>query len=170
MLQLSAYQKLIEIKKTYYIFLLIIPAIVRLDNYSTSYIPKPHTSVTVKLESNMDIFQVVTQIDSLLPQFSDFINQFNNLVIQSGINVVTDSVGNISIDVPRGMPDREATQLSTRIGVIDRLITARGQELNDLFEKGMHLESDLKSKNPKYVSQLTQKIAEFERLNRSYEH
>jgi hypothetical protein len=41
----------------------------------------------------------------LLPQLSNFINQFNTTVNQTGISVVTYSEGNLSIDVPQNMSD-----------------------------------------------------------------
>lgn len=105
-----------------------------------------------------------------MPQLANFINQFNTTVSQSGITVVTDSIGNMSIDVPQTMSDDVANKISTRIGVIDRLITSRGQEVNDLLQKGTLLENKLKMDNPNYVSQLTDKIQEFRRLNSSYKH
>ena len=118
----------------------------------------------------MDILQIVTEINSLLPQFSDFINQFHNIVNQSGISVVTDSDGNMSINVPNNMSDSETTNINKRIGIVDRLINTRGQELNDLFKKGLQVEKDIRVKNPNYTSQLTEKIAEFKRLNNNYKH
>ena len=71
----------------------------------------------------MDISQIVTEISTLMPQLTDFINQFNNVVTTSGVNVVTDSAGNMSIDVPYNMSDSAANKISTRLGIIDRLIT-----------------------------------------------
>lgn len=133
-------------------------------------LPKPNSFVQVELESNMNIMEIITEINTLLPQLTDFINQFNNVVSQSGINVVTDSVGNMSIDVPQSMSDSIANNLSTRIGIIDRLITTRGHEINDLLQKGMHIEENIKLKDPHYVSQLTDKIMEFKRLNALYKH
>lgn len=118
----------------------------------------------------MGISEIVAEINSLLPQLSNFINQFDATVTQSGINVVTDSIGSMSIDVPQNMPDDVANKISTRIGIIDRLITTKGQEINDLFQKGIHLENKLKMDNPDYVSQLTDKIKEFKKLNSSYKH
>lgn len=106
----------------------------------------------------------------MLPQLADFINQFNTVVTESGVNVVTDSTGNMDIDVPQTMSESVANNVSTRIGVIDRLITTRGQEINDLLQKGVQLEKNLKTENPNYVSQLTEKIAEFRRLNAMYKH
>jgi hypothetical protein len=136
---------------------------------STSF-ATPEIFTTKTLQSNMDISEVVTELNALLPQLANFINQFNTTVSQSGISVVTDSMGNMSIDVPHNMPEDVANKLSTKIGIIDRLITTRGQEINDLFQKGTNLENKLKMENSNYVSQLTDKIQEFKRLNSSYKH
>ena len=133
-------------------------------------VPKPHLFITTSSEANMDISQIVSDISSLLPQLSNFINQFDNLVNESGINVITDSFGNMTLDVPHNMPDSVANNLSNRIGVIDRLITTRGNEINDLLQKGLDVESNLRAQNSNYTSQLTEKIAEFRRLNASYKH
>lgn len=129
-----------------------------------------NTFVSEPLKSEMNILEIITEINTLLPQLADFIGQFNTVVSQSGINVVTDSVGNMDIDVPKNMSDDIANNVSTRIGIIDRLITTRGQEINDLLQKGINLEKNLKLENPNYVSQLTDKIAEFRRLNALYKH
>jgi len=132
--------------------------------------PKPHKFSTEIYNSTIDISQIIIEINTLLPQLSDFINQFHNLVSQSNINVITDSAGNLSIDVPSNMPDKEATKISTRLGIIDRLITTRGQELNDLFQKGLETEKHIKIENSNYTSQLLEKIEEFKKLNDSYKH
>lgn len=42
--------------------------------------------------------------------------------------MVTDMVANMSIDVPNSMLEAEANKVSTRIGIIDRLIITRGQD------------------------------------------
>jgi len=132
--------------------------------------PKPHIFSAEICNSTMDITQIIVEINSLLPQLSDFIDQFHNVVSQSKINVITDSAGNLSIDVPKDMPDKDATKISTRLGIIDRLITTRGQELNDLFQKGLETEKQIKIENPNYTSQLIEKIEEFKKLNNSYKH
>jgi hypothetical protein len=150
-------------------FILVLIGLFFNTNYINS-IPKPYLFVTETLESNMDISQIVTEINVLLPQLSDFINQFNNLVIQTGINVITDSAGNMDIDVPKNMSDSAATKISTRIGIIDRLIITRGQEINDLFQKGLEIEKNIKIEKPNYTSELTDKITEFKRLNSIYKH
>lgn len=126
-------------------------------------IPKPHPFVNESL--HCDISQIITDIAALLPQFSDFISQFNNVLSESGINVITDSSGNMSIEVPKDMADSAAKKVSTRIGIIDRLITTRGQEIHDLFQKGTVLENKLRMENPNHVSELATKIEQFKKLN-----
>lgn len=138
-------------------------------NYRVS-VPKPYPFITQTLQSGMDIPQIIMEVNTLLPQLSDFINQFNSVVSQTGISVFTDSTGNMSIDVPQNMTDSVANNLSSRIGIIDRLINTRGQEINSLLQEGIDLENNLKKDNPNYVPKLADKVAEFRRLNESYKH
>jgi hypothetical protein len=140
------------------------------QNFCGNYMVKPHTFATKTLKSDMGISEIITEISTLLPQLSNFIDQFNATVSQSGINVVTDSIGNMSMDVPQSMTDDVANKLSTKISIIDRLITTQGQEISDLLQKGTDLEKKLKIADSNYVSQLTDKIQEFKRLNSSYKH
>ncbi len=157
---------------TYYIviFFILTSKKTLYHNFYYNYRINPHSFAAKPLQSNIDISDIVVELNTLLPQLANFINQFNTTVSQSGITVVTDSIGNMSIDVPQTMSDDVANKISTRIGVIDRLITSRGQEVNDLLQKGTLLENKLKMDNPNYVSQLTDKIQEFRRLNSSYKH
>jgi hypothetical protein len=140
------------------------------QNFCGNYIVKPHRFSTKILKSDMGISEIITEISTLLPQLSNFIDQFNTTVSQSGINVVTDTTGNMSMDVPQSMPDDVANKISTKISIIDRLISTQGQEIRDLLQKGTDLEKKLKIADSNYVSQLTDKIQEFKRLNSSYKH
>ena len=118
----------------------------------------------------MELLNIISDLNTLLPQLAEFINQFNNVVNQSGINVVTDIMGNMSIDVPKDMPDSVANNISKRIGIIDRLITTRGQQINELLQNGLTIEDKIKMENPNYISQLSDKIAQFKKLNDSFRH
>jgi hypothetical protein len=139
-----------------------------INQYNLSLINKPLKS---GLDiSSLDITGVITEVNNLLPQFSNFIDQFKNVVNQYGINVITDSVGNMSIDVPQNISDSEANNISKRIGVIDRLISTHGNTINELFQRGLNLENKLKMDNPNYTSQLTDQINQFKNLNKSYKH
>jgi len=138
--------------------------------YLSNITVKPHAFATTMLQSDAGIAEIVAQINSLLPQLANFISQFNTTVIDNNITVITDSIGNMDITVPKSMSDEMANTVSTKIGIIDRLITTHGQNINDLLNKGIGLENKLKLENSNYVSQLADKIEEFKRLNSSYKH
>jgi len=117
-----------------------------------------------------DLNEIILEIGRQLPQLSGFINHFNSIVNQNNVNVVTDSVGNMSIDVPVNMSDAIADEVSQKIGIVDRLINNHGQSINELFNKGSKIEEGIKASNSNYTSQLTEQIAEFKKLNASYKH
>lgn len=137
-------------------------------NLKSNY-PNPHGFESVALHSETTVIEVVTEVGKLLPQLSNFIGQFDSTIAKTGVNVVTDAMGNMSIDIPNSMPDIEANKVSTRLGIIDRLINTRGQEINLLLDKGLQL-SKVNGENPEHVSQLQSQIQEFTRLNGLYKH
>jgi hypothetical protein len=139
-------------------------------NLSSNDIIKPHRFATKQLQSEMGIPEIITQIDTLLPQLANFISQFSSTVSKSGISVITDTIGTMSIDVPQHMSNEVADKLSTKIGIIDRLITTRSQDISDLLQKGTVLENKLKLADSQYVSQLSDRMQEYKRLISSYKH
>lgn len=137
-------------------------------NLKSNY-PNPHGFESVALHSDTAVLEVVTEVGKLLPQLANFIGQFDATVIKSGVNVITDTTGSMSIDVPNTMSDVDSNKISTRLGIIDRLINTRGQEINLLLQKGLQL-SKVPGENTEHVSQLQSQIKEFTRLNGLYKH
>jgi len=119
---------------------------------------------------NLDLTPIITEIDRLLPQLATFIGEFNGVVNHYSVQVITDSVGNMEIDVPSSFKSDDITKVTTKIGVLDRLINTHGTSINDLFQKGLSIEDKLKINNPNYSSVLLDKISEFKKLNASYKH
>ena len=139
--------------------------------YRDRDIPKPHAFVNLPLKSTLgELTEITIKISELLPQLSDFIDQFNHVVSATNINIITDSYGNMSMDVPNTMTPAEEEEVGKRICIIDRLITTRGQEINDLLQKGLSIENQLKAQNPNFTSQILDKANEFKRLNQAYKH
>lgn len=138
--------------------------------FSSNLTPKPHAFETPLLQSDTGISEIVLQVSALLPQLAGFITNFNDTVTVNNISVITNSAGDLYIDVPKSMSDEVANQVSNRIRIIDRLITTQGQSINDLLHRGISLENKIKLENSNYVSQLTDKIEEFKKLNSSYKH
>lgn len=139
---------------------------------NTIVIDLPYNFCTHPLQSSYaaDLSDIVTKIGELIPQYGDFIGQFNTIITQHGINVVTEVNGNMSLDVPTSMPNQEAERLGTRIGIIDRLITTRGQEIDTLLQKGLELEEKIKQQQPDFSSQIFEKADEFKKLTSTYKH
>jgi hypothetical protein len=137
---------------------------------SEKFIPTPHLYTTSSLKSNIELVNVIADINRLLPQLSGFISQFNNIVNENAVNVITDTAGNMSIDVPNNMPDSVVVNINNRIGIIDRLISNHGANLNNLFQKGQAIEQTLKIGDPNYVSKLSEQVKIFTELKASYKH
>jgi hypothetical protein len=112
----------------------------------------------------------VSNLDFMMPQLANFIEQFNNVVKEFNVNVITDTYGNMSVDVPAEMSDSQASFVSRKLGVIDKLITNHGTSINDIFSKGLKIEANMKANDPHFSSVLKDKIAEFKLLNSSYKH
>lgn len=142
----------------------------RQTSFNNGEVYNPHAFYSKRLTSAMGIVEIVSEIDTLLPQLANFIGQFNSTVSQSGIIVVTDVAGNMGIEIPDNMSQELGNKLGARVGIIDRLITTRGQEINDLLQKGLSLETNIKMTDPNYVSQITDRLQEFNKLNSSYKH
>ena len=142
------------------------------SSYNNGKTSNPHvfTVLNKTLKSEIGIPEILADVNTMLPQLADFVNKFHTTVNQTGISVITDAEGNMSIDVPKNMSADIANTIAKKINIIDNLVTTRGQEINELLQKGINLESKLKTADSNYVSQLTDKIQEFKRLNSLYKH
>jgi len=75
-------------------------------------------------------------------------NKFNNIVSETGINVITDSQGNMEMDAPANMSDELAKKVSLRISIIDSLINKRQSDVSELIDKGLALQKNINSVDP----------------------
>jgi DNA repair ATPase RecN len=132
--------------------------------------PKHHGFVTLPLKSSFELDSIILEVNRMLPQLAGFIEQFNNIVSQHGVNVVTDAQGNMSMDVPASMSETTYNNISNRLGIVDRLINNHGSSINDLFQKGLTIEQKIKQTDHNYTSQLSDQIEKFNILNASYKH
>lgn len=117
-----------------------------------------------------ELLNIVDSLNSLLPQLSSFIDQFNQIIIEHNVNVMSDSSGNFSVDVLNIMSEEESNKIAKRIGIIDRLIDSHKTSISDLFAKGFAIEKDLKVGNSDFKSPLADKLIEYKRLAKAYQH
>lgn len=113
---------------------------------------------------------IVEQITALLPQLSNFIDQFNKVIIENDVNIFSDSNGNFSADVLKSMSEEQSDKIVKRIGIIDSLIDSHKTTISDLFSRGSALEKDIKINNPSFKSPLLEKAIEFRKISKSYQH
>ena len=134
--------------------------------------PSPHPFVTLQLHSGtlLALTEVLTQVDSVLPQLAEFITRFNDLIISNDINVITEVDGTLAIDAPATMSDGEISNIRRRIQVLDNLIADRTNRATELLEKGSLIDNQLKIQNPNHSSQILNKVREFEILRLNYKH
>jgi hypothetical protein len=105
-----------------------------------------------------------------MAEISSYINQFNNIVSDTGINVITDSQGNMEMDAPANMSEELAKKVSLRISIIDSLINKRQSDVSELIDKGLALQKNINSVDPLYKSEILSKVSEFEKLKGLYKH
>jgi hypothetical protein len=131
--------------------------------------PKPHAYVSLPLKSGLsELVEIISNIDSTLPLLSKFIDNFNTVVANNDINVITEVNGDMSIDVPLDMPKEKRYEISKKLGIIDRLVNTKGTELRTLFEQAVVEQDKLKALNSKDIPQISKQMQIFLDLNKSY--
>jgi hypothetical protein len=113
---------------------------------------------------------IISNIDHVLPVLTRFIEEFNNVVSNNDITVITNHNGDMSIDVPLDMPKDKTQFLSNRIGMLDRYINTNGSDLQTLFQKAQIEQDKLKALNCKEIPQISKQIQTFIELNKSYKN
>lgn len=76
-----------------------------------------------------------TQFCDNLSHLSEMIKKMGELKIEKGIKYIQDEDGGLAVDAPNSMSDKEATDLSKRVGVIDRIIQTKFDEYKELEKK-----------------------------------
>lgn len=118
----------------------------------------------------LELLNIINEINAILPQISDFIGQFNSIIIDNNVNIITDSEANMFMDVPGNLSEAKAEYVKKRLEIIDRLINTKSDEVEELLKKGSNLESSLKKENPKFESKILTKLTEYNKLKSSYKH
>lgn len=114
------------------------------------------------------ILDIISQINGLLPQFSDFIGQFNQTALVGNITVEFDIQHNMTLYAPKSMSAHDISYFSQRIKIIDNLILTRCGEIERLIEQGYIIENELKKTDSNYSSLILDKANEFKRLKNSH--
>ena len=153
-----------------------------IDTRQTSSYDKVDTSVShaFLISKDVNVLKSAPDVQTLtdliltigvhLAEISSYINKFNNIVSETGINVITDSQGNMETDAPANMSDKLAKKVNLRISIIDSLINKRQSDVSELIDKGLALQKNINSVDPLYKSEILSKVSEFEKLKGLYKH
>ena len=126
---------------------------------------------TVSIENiEQQLEVIVTDLNRMLPQLNNFINQFHDYINEIGINVITNAQGSLDIDVSNTVTDTTALQYANRINIFDSLIRHHIDSIEDLLQRGLVLEDQIREWNSNYVSKLTENKNIFNNLTESYKH
>ncbi len=144
------------------------------SNYNSVDTTISHVYLSLNIKKScssvQDLLSVIMSIGSHMSELTTFIQKFDNTVVENGINVITDSSGNLSIDAPSTMSDDIAKKVATRINIIDSLIIKRQSDISDLIQKGLAIQNKITLVDPSYKSEILNQITEFEKLKNSYKH
>jgi hypothetical protein len=117
---------------------------------------------TIPREESPDIVNPVPRLHSILDslrelrainnQLERFNRDIQRLKDNYGIRVVSDSEGNLDMDVPNSMSRDKASELSKRVGVIDRLITTQCDKFDTTLKPVLESKEYLKRKGYDFKS------------------
>jgi hypothetical protein len=144
-------------------FLLGIPIISNIIDYTVS-VSVPLADLQSELEN------ILRELGRLLSQLDTFISRFNNFVLDTGINVVTDASGALGIDVLATLDDAIAQQYANRIEVMDNLIHNHIHSIEDLLARASAIEAQIMAIDNGHVSQLAGLSSRLRELISSYGH
>ena len=116
------------------------------------------------------LLSIINEIDFVIPQMSSFIDQFNTIILQNSINIITDTDSNMFMDIPSNIPEEKAQELKKKLEIIDRLINTKAEQAEKLLKQGSNIESALKKENPNQKSMILDRLDKYNKLKSSYKH
>jgi NADH dehydrogenase len=119
---------------------------------------------------NSELLTNTTEINRLLDQLQLFISQFNQFITDNNIIVITDSFGNLDIDISNDVDNTVANSYSQRIQTFDNLIRHHIDEITELLETAYDIDARISALNNQHVSQLSDLETKLNTLKDSYKH
>ena len=117
-----------------------------------------------------ELSPLIDESNRLLAQLEGFINRFNSFVINNNINVITDTQGNMEIEVSNGVNDNQATLYSNTIHTLDNLIRNHINTIEQLVTRGNQLENNILNIDNSYNRQFYYINIRLHNLKANYAH
>lgn len=142
-----------------------------------SYRPRENNISVYTNTSNVTLCELQNQLSTildesnrLLSQLDNFINRFNTFIVDNNINIITDSQGNMSMDIPSNLDDSTAFSYTNRVHTLDNLIRNHVNRLEQLVLRGNNLENDILYVDSSYNKQFKYISDRLIYLKNSYKH
>lgn len=114
------------------------------------------------------MIEFLQELNNLVPEITNYINQFNSIISENNLNVITDVQGNLMVDAPSNLSDQACDYFGKKVGVIDRIINSKLDEADKLIEQGNAMQKEIKNSN--HSSQIQAKLKELNQLKNKYGH
>ena len=128
-------------------------------------------------ENNVTLFELQNQLSNiieesnrLLSQLDNFINRFNSFILDSNINIITDTSGNMSMDIPNNLDDSTVAAHTNRVHTLDNLIRNHVNRLEQFIIRGNNLENDILYIDSSYNTQFQYINNRLTYLKNRYKH
>ena len=145
-----------------------------------SYTPYNNNLNNVRVyvnRSNVTLYELQNQLSTiidesnrLLSQLDSFINRFNSFIMDSNINIITDTQGNMSMDIPSSIDDNTVAVHTNRVHTLDNLIRNHVNRLEQLIVRGNSLENDILYIDSGYNTQFQYISDRLTYLKNKYKH
>lgn len=107
------------------------------------------------LDNISQLASIIPEIRSNLDQYTNWINNFNNLLITNKLGATINSVGTIMIDAPSSMSDEILHNLKNRVRVLDGVIKQREGDIKSLLDQAIELKSKIKNSTTSTTPSIT---------------
>lgn len=129
-----------------------------------------NTSNVTTYELHNQLSIVLDESNRLLSQLDNFINRFNSFIVDNNINIITDSQGNMSMDISSNLDNSTAVSYTNRVHTLDNLIRNHVNSLEQLVLRGNSLENDISYIDSNYSKQFKYISDRLIYLKNSYKH
>lgn len=128
---------------------------------------KQHIRTFGTIEDVALLASITTELQDLLVQFNKFVLDFNQHLVTYDINVIDDAKGK-DISIYDNHSQEVENHIVKKYQVLDAVIDARREKINDLVNKGTSLYTSIKEDKPDFTSKILSQAEEFRRINKNF--
>ena len=141
-----------------------------ISNHLNNIFVYTNRNVVTLFDLQNELSPLIDESNRLLAQLEGFINRFNSFVLTNNINVITDTQGNMEIEVSNGVDDNQASLYSNTIHTLDNLIRNHINTIEQLVTRGNQIENNILNIDNSYNRQFYYINIRLHNLKANYSH